>query len=156
MSALAANMTPDELALRLRQQQLVAAFGVFALERGALQRLLDEGCRVAADGLNTGLAKVLRSRPQLGDLPIVSGVGWHAGVVARSLTEVLIDGRASPVIHQAKIGIGPHGLHEPVATAICFPSALRISARATAIERPRCTTSPRARSSLPSARAGRT
>ena len=99
MSALPLNLTTDELVLRLRQQQFVAAFGLFALAPGPLQRLLDEASRVAAEGLETQLAKVLRSRPQLRDLLIVSGVGWHAGVVGNSSLGAGMDSPAGFALH---------------------------------------------------------
>lgn len=109
MSALPANtMTLDELSLRLRQQELVAGFGVFALETGPLQRLLDEATRIAVIGLETKLAKVLRSRPELGDLLIVSGIGWHAGVVGNSTLGAGMDSPAGFALHTGQPTMSNH------------------------------------------------
>lgn len=94
-------MTPDELSQRLRQQSLVAEFGVFALEAGPLDRLLAEACRVAAEGLGVALAKALRHRSETDDLLMVAGVGWHAGVVGHS---TLGAGLASPAGFALKTG----------------------------------------------------
>ena len=99
MSAVASPLTPDELALRLHQQELVAAFGIFALEAGALSRLLDEACRIAAEGLGTTLAKVLRYRPTVQDLLVEAGVGWHAGVVGNSTLGSGLDSPAGFALH---------------------------------------------------------
>ena len=99
MSAIASPLTPDELALRLQQQELVASFGIFALEVGALQRLLDEACRIAAAGLGTTLAKVLRYRPTVQDLLVEAGVGWHAGVVGNSTLGSGLDSPAGFALH---------------------------------------------------------
>ena len=81
MGVVASSMTADELTVRLQQQELVAQFGVFALTHGPLSRLLDEACRLAAVGLDTPFAKVLRVRPETGDLIVEAGIGWHVGVV---------------------------------------------------------------------------
>ncbi|MEJ1978980.1 MAG: histidine kinase dimerization/phosphoacceptor domain -containing protein [Acetobacteraceae bacterium] len=70
-----------ELALRLHQQELVAAFGLFALRQDRLDVSMQEACVVATRGLGTNLAKVLRFRPETQDLLICAGVGWVAGVV---------------------------------------------------------------------------
>jgi len=99
MGALASSMTPDELALRLRQQELVAEFGVFALETGSFHRLLEEACRVAALGLGTTLAKVLRYRPDAHDLLVEAGIGWHAGVVGNSTLGSGLDSPAGFALH---------------------------------------------------------
>ena len=99
MGVVASSMTPDELALRLRQQELVAQFGVFALEAGPFERLLDEACRIAAEGLGTNLAKVLRYRSTVQDLIVEAGVGWHAGVVGNSTLGSGLDSPAGFALH---------------------------------------------------------
>src|SRR3954451_25388968 len=81
MSALSRSTSPDELALRLRQQELVATFGLLALSTPDLAAVLHEASAFSARGLNTRLAKVLRYREAGPDFLVVSGVGWRAGVV---------------------------------------------------------------------------
>lgn len=93
MAASARNLMPDELLLRLQQQGMVAAFGVFALtspDRGAV---MQEACRVASAGLQTDFAKVLHHRPDTDDLLVVAGIGWRSGVVGQV---VLATGLSSP------------------------------------------------------------
>ena len=67
--------------MRLRQQELVASFGRFALRQDELQPVLDEACRTAALGLETSLAKVLEHLPAEDSLLIRAGVGWRPGVI---------------------------------------------------------------------------
>lgn len=71
----------DELAYRLRQQQLVADFGYYALKTEALPALLQEATRVAAEGLNVKFAKVLEHRRHERGFLMVAGVGWRDGLV---------------------------------------------------------------------------
>lgn len=70
-----------ELRRRLRQQQLISAFGREALRGPDLETLLDEAARMAAEGLGTTLSKVLQHIAGEGALLIVAGVGWRDGVV---------------------------------------------------------------------------
>lgn len=76
--------TYDELARRLAQQELVAAFGLFALRTPDLDQVLTQACEVAAHGLGAPFAKVLELRPASGDLLVRSGVGWKPGVVGQA------------------------------------------------------------------------
>ena len=74
----------SELALRLRQQELVAAFGLFALREDRLEASMQQACEVAARGLETDFSKVLIYRAAEGDLLIGYGIGWAAGVVGHA------------------------------------------------------------------------
>jgi two-component sensor histidine kinase len=73
--------TGEELAMRLRQQELVARFGHFALRGEDLQATFDEACRVAAEGLETKFAKVLEWLPAEGVFLARAGVGWRSGLM---------------------------------------------------------------------------
>ena len=74
----------DDLARRLQQQELVAAFGLFALRSHDLDAALTQACEIAAHGLATQLAKVLEFRPASNDFLLRNGVGWKPGVVGRA------------------------------------------------------------------------
>ena len=74
-------MIAGELALRLRQQELVAAFGLFALREDRLDAALHEACATAVRGLEARFSKVLVFRPETQDLLIAYGTGWAEGVV---------------------------------------------------------------------------
>ena len=66
-----------ELVVRLQQQELVAAFGLFALRAPGIERVLDQACQVAARGWGTKYAKVLAYRHATQEFLLFSGVGWN-------------------------------------------------------------------------------
>ena len=90
-----------ELALRLRQQGLVAGFGRFSLRHDELQLILDEASAVAADGLSTRFAKILQYLPESHTFLVRAGTGWHEGVVGHTL---LGDDLDSPAGYAFKTG----------------------------------------------------
>lgn len=70
-----------ELAIRLRQQELIAGFGLTALRESDQQALLDEVCRVAAEGMGSRFAKALQYDRERDDFLLRAGVGWRSGLV---------------------------------------------------------------------------
>jgi PAS domain S-box-containing protein len=92
----------DELAMRLGQQELVAGLGMYALEAVSIDLVMEETCRVAALGLRTGFAKVLRPRPQADDLLVVAGVGWRPGVVGNATLGSDLDSPAGFALHSGQ------------------------------------------------------
>ncbi len=71
----AVNYSMPELSLRLRQQELVAEFGRFAMLADSFQHILDQASAVAADGLEARFAKVLQYLPGEMGFLVRSGVG---------------------------------------------------------------------------------
>jgi two-component sensor histidine kinase len=65
----------------LAQQTALARFGELALQSEDLQEILHDACRLVAEGLGTGLAKVLELQPDRKTLLVRAGVGWRPGVV---------------------------------------------------------------------------
>ncbi|MBK5006791.1 sensor histidine kinase [Pseudomonas sp. S32] len=64
---------------RLRKQhELVVGFGVQSLKLTDLDQLLDQACEIAAKGMDTLFAKVLRPVPGEPLLVLANGVGWKA------------------------------------------------------------------------------
>ena len=121
MSANSIELSVTELTLRLRQQELVAQFGLFALDGGPIEHLMHEACRVASEGLGTPLAKVLRFRPASNDLLVVAGVGWHAGVVG---TRTLGSGLDSPAGYALHTGLPVLSNHLSVEDRFRMPGLL--------------------------------
>ncbi len=80
----AVNYSVPELSLRLRQQELVAEFGRFAMLAESFQGILDQASAVAADGLEARFAKVLQYLPGEMGFLVRSGVGWDDGVVGHA------------------------------------------------------------------------
>lgn len=84
MLAVHRNLPRGELIDRLRQQELVAQFGLLALTAPTLDAVLAEACRVAADGLGSTFSKVLQFLPATNELLVVAGIGWRPGVVGHA------------------------------------------------------------------------
>jgi hypothetical protein len=86
-------MPKRPVATRLRQQHKLAVdFGVSALQIPSVGALLEEACRVAAEGLSVKLAKALRFDPASGALV------FAAAVFSGSLDD---DSRGLAAIHVA-------------------------------------------------------
>jgi two-component sensor histidine kinase len=69
------------LQVRIRQQELLAHFGVQALKGIPFTELLDDAVHVSAQGLNAELCKVLEFIPSENKLVMRAGVGWDDGLV---------------------------------------------------------------------------
>ena len=76
---------PEELAYRLRQQEILAGFGLFAVQARDFDLLLHEVTRVSAEGLGSELSKVLEYRPEGDVLLARAGVGWKPGVIGYAM-----------------------------------------------------------------------
>ncbi len=66
---------------RVRQQEILAALGVTALQRTGLGQLLDETARLTAEAMDAEFCKVLEYRPVDGRFLVRAGVGWGPGIV---------------------------------------------------------------------------
>jgi two-component sensor histidine kinase len=75
------ELSPEVLRLRIRQQEILADFGVLALKGTPFRELLQEATRVAAAGLGAEFAKVLEILPDQTRFLVSAGVGWGAGVI---------------------------------------------------------------------------
>src|SRR3954447_903066 len=69
------------LQLRIRQQEILAELGVLALQRTSLNELLDSSVRMAAEGLESDLCKILEYIPDKNRMLLRAGVGWDPGLV---------------------------------------------------------------------------
>src|SRR3954468_5665967 len=76
----------EELAYRLRQQQLTAEFGLFALKTHHIGALLQEATRVCAQGLQSRFCKIMEYKPAEHQFVVQAGVGWKPGVVGSART----------------------------------------------------------------------
>ena len=71
----------DELAYRLRQQEVLSAFALTALRADTLADLHEAAVERTAEGLGVSFAKYLEYREAEGDLLLVAGRGWAHDVV---------------------------------------------------------------------------
>jgi two-component sensor histidine kinase len=84
----------EELAYRLRQQQLAAQYGLFALKTHDLDALLQEATRACAEGLQSEFCKASEYLPGEGQFLVRAGVGWRPGIVGRARAGADIDSPA--------------------------------------------------------------
>jgi two-component sensor histidine kinase len=74
----------QQMARIRRYQEILTDFGRMAPDASDDSRVLNLACVQAARGIGIGHTKVLRFRPECGDLLIVAGVGWRPGVVGHA------------------------------------------------------------------------
>lgn len=70
-----------EVETRIRQQEILAEFGVLALQGTSLQDLLEKAVQLAAEGLGSELCKVLEYLPDENRLLLRAGIGWEPGLI---------------------------------------------------------------------------
>lgn len=66
-----------------KRQKVLAGFGDFALRSDDLDAVLTQACRLVAEALGTGRAKVLEIEGETRTFFVRAGVGWDDGVVGR-------------------------------------------------------------------------
>ena len=111
-SPAAINISLSELSLRLRQQELVADFGRFAMRTNGFQAILDQASIIAALGLEASFAKVLEYLP--GDMAFIvrSGVGWKNGVVGHTRLQGDLQSPAGYAFRSGKPVVSNHLANE--------------------------------------------
>jgi GAF domain-containing protein len=65
----------------IKRQQVLAAFGEFAIRSDDLDAVLTEACRLVAEATGTGRAKVLEIQRDRQELLVRAGVGWAPDIV---------------------------------------------------------------------------
>ena len=71
----------DDVAVLLRQQDVLAQFGELALRSNDLDEILSEACSLVGKALGTDLAKVMELQADRITLVVRAGTGWKDGVV---------------------------------------------------------------------------
>src|SRR6202051_3978942 len=75
------DLTLRALQQRVRQQEILAALGVNALQGSSFDKLLTDTARSTAEGLRTEFCKVLEYIPSEGRFLVRAGVGWNPGII---------------------------------------------------------------------------
>lgn len=114
--------TAEELAYRLRQQQLTAEFGQYALKTHDVTALLQEATRICALGLNSKHCKVMEYLPHEGQFIVRAGIGWRPGVVGHART---VADTASPTGYAFQTGEAVISNHLAEETRFCTPALLK-------------------------------
>ncbi len=76
---------PRNSDLRMRQRDLLADLGTEALRSVDIDQLLNEACRLVAEGMDVRFSKVLELLPGKQGLLVRAGVGWDEGVVGHAV-----------------------------------------------------------------------
>jgi hypothetical protein len=79
-----AELSVEALRLRVRQQEILADFGVLALKGTPFSELLDHAARSVAEGLKAEFGKVLKYMPEANRFLVCAGVGWSPEVVGHA------------------------------------------------------------------------
>jgi two-component sensor histidine kinase len=74
----------EELAYRLRQQELITEFGCFAFKEHDVEKLLQEASRISALGLQSEFSKIMEYLSGDDEFIVRAGVGWNPGVVGHA------------------------------------------------------------------------
>ena len=98
----------EELAYRLRQQRVLADFGLLALSCRGVDELLEAATRLCANGLITRYCKVLEYLPGQNRFLVRAGVGWHDGVVGHATIGADLESPAGFAFNTARSVISNH------------------------------------------------
>jgi hypothetical protein len=75
----------------LEQQQVLAAFGDFALKTEAIDDILNRACELLSRALGTDLAKLMQLLPDGQTFRARAGVGWRPGVIGEVIVTAAED-----------------------------------------------------------------
>ncbi len=78
------ELSLEALRLRVRQQEILADYGVMALKGTPFQELLDHAARLVVEGLRAEFAKVLKYLPDENRFLVSAGEGWGPDVVGQA------------------------------------------------------------------------
>lgn len=100
----------SERALRLciRQQEILAEFGVRALKRTPFAALLDDAVRLSAEGMEAELCKVLEYIPSENRFVMRAGIGWDPGLVGTASVGADLACPSGFALHTGKPVISNH------------------------------------------------
>lgn len=93
---------------RIRQQDILAALGVTALQGASVDQLLIDTVRKTADGLEAEFCKIMEYIPAENALFVRAGVGWDAGVVGVARVGADIASPAGFALRTGKAVISNH------------------------------------------------
>ena len=102
------ELTERSLAQRIRQQEILAELGVFALQGGPFLDLLNTAVRLTAEGLGAEFCKVLEHLPAENRFIVRAGVGWDEGVVGSATVGADLESPAGFALHTGKPVISNH------------------------------------------------
>ena len=93
---------------RIRQQEILAELGVFALRKSPFLDLLNHTARLTAEGMQAQFCKVLEYMPAENRFIVRAGVGWHEGIVGNASVGADLELPAGFALHTGKPVISNH------------------------------------------------
>jgi two-component sensor histidine kinase len=102
------DLSIEALRLRVRQQEILADYGVLALKGTPFPELLDHAVRLVAEGLRAEFAKVMRYLPEENRFLVCAGVGWGPDVVGQAMVGADMASPAGYALHTGKPVISNH------------------------------------------------
>ena len=102
------ELTAHALRQRIRQQELLAELGVFALQRTSFIGMLNHTARMTAEGLGAEYCKVMEYIPTENRLLVRAGVGWGEGVVGVASVGADLESPAGYALRTGKPVISNH------------------------------------------------
>ncbi len=102
------EVTPRLLEERIRQQEILAELGVFALQGASFGELLTETSRLTASALRAEFCKVLEYIPSEKRLLVRAGVGWEPGIVGTASVGADLESPAGFALRTGKPVISNH------------------------------------------------
>jgi GAF domain-containing protein len=103
-----AETSERALRLRIRQQEILAEFGVRALKRTPFAELLDDAVRLSAEGMEAELCKVLEYIRSENRFVMRAGVGWDPGLVGTASVGADLASPSGFALHTGKPVISNH------------------------------------------------
>ena len=100
--------TTHLLRQRIRQQEILAELGVFALRKSPFLDLLNQTARLTAEGLEAQFCKVLEYLPAENRFLVRAGVGWQEGIVGKASVGADLESPAGFALHTGKPVISNH------------------------------------------------
>jgi two-component sensor histidine kinase len=89
------NANADDREFWIRRQEALARFGAQALRSDDLDLTLNQACRLAAQGLEAPIAKVLVSIPEDDELLLCAAVGIPAAIAVPGMTRIPGDSKSA-------------------------------------------------------------
>ena len=100
--------TTHSLRQRIRQQEILAELGVFALRKSPFLDLLNQTARLTAEGLEAQFCKVLEYMPAENRFLVRAGVGWQEGIVGKASVGADLESPAGFALRTGKPVISNH------------------------------------------------
>ena len=103
-----ANTSVRALRQRIRQQELLAELGVFALKGTSFIEMLNYAAKITAEGLGAEFCKVMEYLPAENRFLVRAGVGWDEGIVGHATVGADLASPAGYALRTGKPVISNH------------------------------------------------